>query len=125
MIDSGRLRRSIWLAVQPVAPGRYLVHGGLNDHLVEVDGGRVTCHCPDAARMGDGCKHSLALRLRAGDGEVIDALRGLVRRPDGRSTKRSQAESSNPGSTGPHSRQPAPHVEPGATNARHRRAQVP
>ena len=81
VIDTGRLRRAIWLEVQLVAPGRYLVSGGKDDHLVEVDGGRVTCHCLDSQRAGDGCKHSLALRLRAGDGKVIDALRQLVPAP--------------------------------------------
>ena len=81
MIDLGRLQRAIWLEVQPVAPDRYLVSGGAEDHVVEVDGGRVVCRCPDTWRAGDGCKHSLAVRLRAGDGEVIDALRQLVANP--------------------------------------------
>ena len=81
MIDSARLQRAIWLDIQPVAPGRYLVSGGADDHVVETDGGHVICHCPDSPRAGDGCKHSLALRLRAGDGEVIDALRMLVSNP--------------------------------------------
>ncbi len=81
MIDTGRLARAVWLEVQPVAPGRYLVSGAKDDHLVEVNGGRVTCHYLDSQRAGDGCKHSLALRLRAGDGEVIDALRQLLPNP--------------------------------------------
>ncbi len=85
-IDARRLQKAVWLKVQPVAPGRYLVSGGKDDHLVEVDGGRVTCHCLDSQRTGDGCKHSLALRLRAGDGKVIDALRQLVPAP-GRSVR--------------------------------------
>ncbi len=80
-IDAARLTRAVWLEVQPVAPGRYLVSGGKDDHLVEVDGGLIVCHCPDSQRVGDGCKHSLALRLRAGDGKVIDALRQLVPNP--------------------------------------------
>ncbi len=80
-IDTGRLQRAIWLDCQPVAPGRYLVRGGSADHVVEVDGGLVRCHCPDSQRVGDSCKHSLALRLRAGDGEVVDALRQLVPNP--------------------------------------------
>ena len=81
MIDSVRLQRAIWLEVQPVAPGRYLVSGGKDDHVVEVDGGLVLCHCPDSQRAGDACKHSLALRLRAGDDEVVDALRLLIPNP--------------------------------------------
>ena len=82
-IDPGRLQRAIWLKIQRVSGG-YLVTGGTVGHLVEVDGARVTCHCPDAERMGDSCKHSLAIRLRAGDGEAIDALRELVPVPDDR-----------------------------------------
>ena len=80
MIDAGRLARAIWLQVQPVSGG-YLVTGGAAGHVVEVDGARITCHCPDAERMGDSCKHSLAIRLRAGDGEVIDSLRELIPNP--------------------------------------------
>lgn len=89
-IDTRRLQRAIWLTVTPVAPGRYLVSGGKDDHLVEVDAGRVTCHCLDSQRAGDGCKHSLALRLRAGDGNVIDALRQLVPNPKYFPAKRRQ-----------------------------------
>ncbi len=89
-IDARRLQKAVWLEVQPVAPGRYLVSGGEDDHLVEVDGGRVTCHCPDSQRAGDGCKHALALRLRAGDGKVVDALRQLVPNPKYFPAKRRQ-----------------------------------
>ena len=80
MIDSGRLARAIWLEIQPVSGG-FLVTGGAGGHVVEVDGARITCHCLDAQRTGDGCKHSLAVRLRTGDGEVVDALRQLVPQP--------------------------------------------
>ena len=61
----------------------YLAHhrAGASDHIVEADGGLVRCHCPDSERVGDGCKHNLALRLRAGDDEVIDALRQLIPAP--------------------------------------------
>ena len=79
-IDSGRLARAIWLEIQPVSGG-FLVTGGATGHIVEVDGARITCHCPDAQRMGDGCKHSLATRLRTGDDEVVDALRLLIPNP--------------------------------------------
>ncbi len=89
-IDAARLQRAIWLEVQPVGPDGFLVSGGKDDHLVEVDGGRVTCHCLDSQRAGDGCKHSLALRLRAGDGKVIDALRQLVPNPKHYPAKRRQ-----------------------------------
>ncbi len=79
-IDAARLQRAVWLKIQPVSGG-YLVSGGRNSHVVEADGALVRCHCPDAERMGDSCKHSLALRLRAGDSEVIDALRLLIPNP--------------------------------------------
>ncbi len=86
-IDAGRLARAIWLKVQPVSGG-YLVTGGAAGPVVEVDGARITCHCPDAERMGDSCKHSLAIRLRAGDGEVTDALRLLIPNPQRLRTQR-------------------------------------
>ena len=79
-IDCARLQRAIWLEVQPMSGG-FLVTGGAGGHVVEIDGERITCHCPDAERIGDSCKHSLAIRLRAGDGEVIDALRLLIPDP--------------------------------------------
>ena len=88
-IDSARLARAIWLKVQPISGG-YLVSGGARTHVLETDGGRVTCHYPDAEQMGDSCKHSLAIRLRAGDGKVIDALRQLVPNPKYFPAKRCQ-----------------------------------
>ncbi len=125
MIDPTRLARAIWLDCRRLYPGRYLVYGGTADHVVEVDGGRVTCHCPDSERMGDACKHALALRLRAGDGEVIAALRELVRRPDARSIRRrmpqhnpnapGSPESSRTDRTSPKTTRD---VGPGAMNAR-------
>jgi hypothetical protein len=33
--DAARLQRATWLEVQPVAPGRYLVSGGKDDHLAK------------------------------------------------------------------------------------------
>lgn len=81
MIDAARLQRAVWLEVQPVSPGQYLVSGGSADHLVGVDGGWVRCDCPDAHLHGDGCKHALCVRLNNGDPEVTRALRQLVARP--------------------------------------------
>ena len=80
-IDAGRLSRAVWLDVKPVAPGRYLVTGGADSHLVEIDGGYVRCDCADAILRGDGCKHSLLTRLICGDPAVVAALRQLVPRP--------------------------------------------
>ena len=76
-----RLARALWLDVKPVAPGRYLVSGGADGHVVVVDGGWVRCDCPDFAIRGDGCKHALACRLHSGDPTVVTALRMLVPRP--------------------------------------------
>ena len=81
MIDPTRLARAVWLAVRPVAPGRYVVSGGADDHIVEIDGEYVRCDCFDAQVHGDGCKHSLLVRLLGGDPEVVLALRQLVAKP--------------------------------------------
>ena len=81
MIDAGRLRRAVWLEVHPVAPGRYLVSGGADDHMVDISAGWVRCDCPDAQLHGDGCKHGLCVRLHNGDPEVVRALRQLVPNP--------------------------------------------
>ena len=81
MIDLTRLARAVHLSVQPVAPGRFLVSGGADDHMVDVSGGLVRCGCRDAQIHGDGCKHGLAVRLNSGDPEVVRAMRQLVARP--------------------------------------------
>ena len=86
MIDSGRLQRAIWLDCQSVSGG-YLVSGGAADHVVEIDDGFVHCDCIDAQIRGDGCKHSLAVRLNQGDPDIVLALRVLVPLPDGRSAR--------------------------------------
>ena len=101
MIDAGRLARAIWLKIQPVSDG-YLVSGGADDHIVEIDGGYVRCDCIDAQRNGHGCKHSLAVRLHGGDPEVAKALRALVPAPAGRSAQRrvSRSGADPPGSPG-------------------------
>ncbi len=80
-IDVGRLRRAIWLDCQPVGLGGFLVRGGKDDHIVEIDGGYVRCDCFDAQRKGDGCKHALLVRLLGGDPEVALGLWALVPRP--------------------------------------------
>ncbi len=79
-IDPTRLQRAIWLKIQPVSGG-YLVSGGADDHIVDVDGGYVRCDCFDAQRNGDGCKHALCVRLHSGDPLLVKALRQLVPAP--------------------------------------------
>ncbi len=85
-IATGRLRRAIWLEVQPMGLGGFLVRGGKDDHIVEIDGGYVRCDCFDAQRNGDACKHALCVRLHSGDPVVVKALRMLVPAP-GRSVR--------------------------------------
>ena len=80
-IDADRLARAVWLDVKAVAPGRYLVSGGADSHVVVIDGGFVRCDCIDSQRVGDACKHALACRLCGGDPIVVRALRTLVTRP--------------------------------------------
>ena len=81
MIDTGRLRRAVWLDCRPVGLGGFLVRGGQDDHYVDIDGGYVRCDCVDSQLNGDGCKHALCIRLHCGDPEVALALRQLVPRP--------------------------------------------
>ena len=49
-IDAGRLSRAVWLNVEPVAPGRYLVTGGLGD--VHGKGERVGMRLGSRATAG-------------------------------------------------------------------------
>ncbi len=125
-IDPGRLARAIWLKIQPVSGG-YLVSGGKDDHIVDIDGGYVRCDCIDAQRNGDDCKHALAVRLNHGDPDVVLALRALVPAPTGRSAERPRVSNwrqiPESGGTGPDSRKPGARVGAGATNAEHPRGQ--
>ena len=82
MIDLTRLARAVHLSVQPVAPGRYLVSGGADDHMVDISAGWVRWICASGqSHHGDGCKHGLSVRLHHGDPEVVRALRQLVPNP--------------------------------------------
>ena len=81
VIDPERLARACWLDCQRVAPDRYLISGGRDDHVVVVQDGRAWCDCVDSQWKGDGCKHSLIVRLCEGDVEVVKALRQLVPAP--------------------------------------------
>ncbi len=80
-IDPGRLQRAVWLDVQRVKPDTFRVSGGAADHIVAVVNGEVRCDCYDAQYRGGGCKHSLIVRLIAGDQSVVKALRQLVAAP--------------------------------------------
>ena len=78
MVEPGRLRRAIHLTATPIDVDAYLVSGGSQDHTVEVRDGECFCDCYDAHIHGDGCKHSLLVRLLGGDEEVVLALREIV-----------------------------------------------
>lgn len=81
-IDPTRLARAVHLDYRRLDGNRYLVRGGSQDHIVDVVNGAVRCDCYDARyRSGDGCKHSLLMRLVAGDAEVVKALRQLIAPP--------------------------------------------
>ncbi len=78
VVEPGRLRRAIYLNATPIDVDSYLVSGGSQDHTVEVRDGECFCDCFDARIHGDGCKHSLLVRLLGGDGAVVGALREIV-----------------------------------------------
>ena len=81
MIDPARLARAVHLNCQRTSPATYVVTGGTADHVVEVVDGAVRCDCFDAQFRGDACKHSLIVRLYAGDPDVVSALRQLIAPP--------------------------------------------
>lgn len=81
-IDPTRLARAVHLDYRRLDANRYLVSGGSQDHIVDVVNGTVRCDCYDAKyRSGDTCKHSLLVRLMAGDRKVAKALRQLIAPP--------------------------------------------
>jgi hypothetical protein len=73
-IDPERLRRAIWLDVERVRHGEYLVNG----HTV-TGTDALTCDCADSGMRPDVlCKHRLAVLLHRGAPEVLALLRELV-----------------------------------------------
>ncbi len=79
MIDSARLARAlVQLEANPLGDGRWRVTGSTGLHTVGL-GARngAACDCEDATYRQTTCKHELAARLAAGDGEVLRAVRGL------------------------------------------------
>ena len=78
MIEAGRLSRAVHLTAKRIDVDAYLVSGGSQDHTVEVRDGECFCDCFDAHIHGDGCKHSLLIRLLGGDEEVVLALREII-----------------------------------------------
>ena len=80
-IDPTRLARAVHLDCERMTPDTFRVSGGSMDHMVTVAGGGVHYDCIDSNVRGPGCKHELAVRLHAGDSEVVLALRQLVTAP--------------------------------------------
>lgn len=68
-VDPYRLRRALDLSVRAADGGTYLITGGLEPHVVRLQGGILICDCADSAR-GNSCKHVLAVRMRNGDRQL-------------------------------------------------------
>ena len=81
MIEAGRLARAIHLQAERVDLHTFRVSGGAQHHTVELRDGGCFCDCWDSRIHGDGCKHSLIVRLLGGDEEVVRALRQLIPAP--------------------------------------------
>jgi hypothetical protein len=74
-IELARLTRASQLEAEPLGDGRWRVTSLHTVDLNGRDGGG--CDCEDAQYRRTTCKHELAARLAAGDGEVLCAVRGL------------------------------------------------
>lgn len=81
--EGGRLARAVHLSVDPLEAGVWRVTGGAEPHQVRAMGGDLDCDCVDAS-FGQTCKHVLAVRLRLGDEEALEGVRGLVPAKPGR-----------------------------------------
>jgi helicase len=69
-LDPYRLRRALELRVGAKDGGAYRVVGGLEPHLVQSQGGGLSCDCADA-RDGNVCKHVLAVRLYQRESDLV------------------------------------------------------
>ena len=79
-VDPGRVRRSLTLTCEPLADGRYLVVGGVGEHVVQRDARGWRCDCLDARfNRGRPCKHRLAAHIHTRlDRRVVNALRSAL-----------------------------------------------
>jgi hypothetical protein len=78
-VDPARLERSLGLFGRRIAPGKYLVAGGEEQHWVDVeDPSQPRCDCGDHLWRERTCKHILAALLREGDERVLRAVGSLV-----------------------------------------------
>ena len=79
-VDPGRLERGVSLQALRVAPGRYRVLGGADEHWVDlVTPNQPRCDCGDHLWRERACKHILAALLREGDPRVLASVGALVR----------------------------------------------
>ena len=78
-VDLRRLERSFGLHGERVGDGRYRVHGGEQEHWVDLYTASLPrCDCGDHLWRDRICKHILAALLREGDGRVIAAVGALI-----------------------------------------------
>ena len=75
-VDPYRLRRALDLKIAGVDGGRYLVTGGLEPHIVQIDRHSLSCDCLDASK-GYQCKHVLAVQFHKGDRKLRELARQL------------------------------------------------
>lgn len=79
-ISPTRLRRALWLDVEPLGYGHcYRVTGGARSHIVNLERGE--CDCWFALLTGGVCSHQYAAGLREGEPSLILGLRELVEMP--------------------------------------------
>jgi hypothetical protein len=78
-VDLGRLARAVHLDAERLTDGRWLVSGGAQPHIVDLDAG--SCDCADSAVRGGPCKHLQRVRLALGDAAALERLRALVPLP--------------------------------------------
>lgn len=84
-----RLRRAVFLDVEPLSGSAWRVNGGTASHIVQraAVAPALTCDCADAAMRRAICKHALAVRLRLGDPVALRGLRELVAQPKARTRR--------------------------------------
>jgi hypothetical protein len=84
-VNADRLERSLHLHAARIAPGRYRVAGGAQQHWVDLyTASHPRCDCGDHLWRDQVCKHILASLLREGDERVLVALRDLIAQLRGR-----------------------------------------
>lgn len=79
-VEPARVERGVSLQAVRVAPGRYHVVGGAEEHWVDLlSPNQPRCDCGDHTWRDAKCKHIVAALLREGDPDVLGAVGELVR----------------------------------------------